>query len=128
MSFTVGLARFNAGRWEEAATIFAQADSPPNRVYHAMTLIAQYIEHFRKTFDHKSGLATLHAAEAELIIATKALIDVNDLSLTGLSLLKLGDALRLREDWDGSLKYYEKAEAIAVKARDSAYEAAARIG
>lgn len=128
VSFVVGLARFNAGLWDEAAGIFAQADSPPNRLYHAMTLIAQYIDHFRKTGDFKSKLATLQEAEAELLVVNNTLIDTNTLNLAGLSLLKLGDVRRMQSDWRGALKYYEAAEAVAVKDRDSAQETAARIG
>ncbi len=128
IGFIYGLVLFNAGRWQEAAGIFEQSKSPPNRLYHAMSLLAQYIEYFRKTGDTTSRLPTLYSGEAELLAAYQGLLEMNDLNLAALSLIKLGDGLRMRGEWEGALKRYGEAEALAGRARNSAHEAAARVG
>lgn len=128
IAFIYGLALYNAGRWQEAAVVFEQSSSAPNRLYHAMSLIAQYIDHFRRTFDQAGRLEYLRAAEVELGAVHQALLDVNDTNLATLSLLELGNSLRMRSQWRDAQEQYEKAEALARRTRNTALEAAARRG
>ena len=127
VSFIYGLTLFNGGYWNEAAAIFEQSNSPPNHLYHAICLLAQYREHFQKTLNAGTGLETLHSAAEELLAAYHVLSDTNDFDLASLSLIKLGDTLRWRSDWDSALKRYDEAVALAAKARNSAREAQARV-
>lgn len=128
IAFVYGLALYNAGRWQEAAGVFEQSSSAPNRLYHAMSLIAQYVDHFRRTFDQTARLEYLRAAELELGAVHQALLDVNDTNLATLSLLELGNSLRMRNQWHDAQEQYEKAEALARRTRNTALEAAARRG
>ena len=91
VAFIYGLALYNAGRWQEATRVFDQSSSAPNRMYHAMSLIALYVDHFQRTSDQTSRLETLHAAEAELGAAHQALLDANDPNLADLATRSLLD-------------------------------------
>lgn len=128
VGFVYGLALFNAGRWQEAAGIFEQSSSPASHLYHAMSLVTLFIDHFRRTGDRTSRLALLDSAGAELLDAYQALESGKDFDLASLSLIKLGEVLRLRGAWEPAIQLYEKADALARRERNAAREAAARVG
>jgi tetratricopeptide (TPR) repeat protein len=128
VGFTYGLAQFNAGYWQKAADIFLQSRSPANRLYYGMSLQEVYREHFQKTFDYKTRLPLLDSAEAEITGAYQALMDAKDWNLATLSLLRLGDALRLHTKWGAALERYDQAEALARRTQNPTHEAAAHIG
>jgi tetratricopeptide (TPR) repeat protein len=95
---------------------------------HAASLIELFIDHFRRTFDRKSRIALLREAEAELLDVHRALLDLREEDLAAFSLIKLADALRLQDDWNGALKWYEEAEALASKYHNPDREAGALFG
>lgn len=128
IAFIYGLALYNAGRWQDATRVFEQSSSPPSRLYHAISLVAQYVDHFRRTFDRESQLEKLHAAEAELVAVYQVLVDAKDANLATLSLLELGNSLRMRDRWAEAQERYSQAEDLARKTQNDALEAAARRG
>lgn len=94
----------------------------------AVVRIDAYVDHFRRTFDRSSRRAELAQAEQELQESVRLFRDQRADAWAARALVRLGDARRYREDWNGAITSYREAQVLAGSAQADDVEAKALMG
>jgi CHAT domain-containing protein len=90
--------------------------------------LESYIEHFRKTGDQQSRLPDLARAEADLAASQEEFLRQRDDAAAALSVTKMGDVRRIRNQPRPALDCYEQGLRLARKAKHRTNEVLALLG
>jgi len=90
--------------------------------------IEAYIEHFRKTGDLQSRKPDLGTAARELMASHDAFVRLGNGGAAAFSMIKLGDAQRLRDDVRQAMQCYERGLRLAKQANVVTNQALALLG
>ena len=104
------------------------ADAPLALQRRAIQRIDGFVDHFRRTGDRTARRPDLREAETELVASYRGLLGRGDVAGAALSVLKLGDARRLQDQWDPAMKLYREAEKLARRADHPSHLAKALMG
>ena len=105
----------------------AQAD-PAALQKQGIARVTQYLDNLRRTGDAAPLLPQLRQAQDELTTSYNGSVAAGDFASAALSVLTLGDIERLQDHWDPALALYDRARALAVRARHPGYQARALTG
>ncbi|WP_020587963.1 CHAT domain-containing protein [Desulfobacter curvatus] len=94
----------------------------------AVARLDHFISHFRRTFDRTLLISELATAETELGQSVQLFQVADDLAGSALSLIKIGDVRRYRDQWQEAVNAYQTAASAAKRANSPALLCQALLG